>query len=422
MTSRKNLVFVVLALSFTFSVLAQQSSVTAGANTSTSGKLDVDVVTGDSGTSMFRIFNSSNAGLFSVNAAGDVVVGGATSSLYGTGDRFYVYENADTNSGITIDNPNGGSAAVGFLRAQSDVATMNFAAHGSGRTLSRFDLPSLAGWAEILQWRGNGLVMGTTLPASVILGTNNKKRFEVLGTTTVNGTSRRIARFWDDTAFAAGVGAGIDLLGKYNNAGTYVEFANIKGVKANATDGDANGNLVVSVNSASAGAPVEVARFAPGSMAVTGDANFTGTVTGGLIKAHYQDVAEWVPSREDLAPGTVVILDTVRYNGIVASSTPYDTKVAGVVSAQPGIVLGEEGAAKEQIATTGRVRVKVDASNGAIAVGDLLVTSGKPGFAMRSTPVKVSGISMHRPGTIVGKALEPLSGGEGEILVLLSLQ
>jgi hypothetical protein len=41
---------------------------------------------------------------------------------------------------------------------------------------------------------------------------------------------------------------------------------------------------------------------------------------------------------------------------------------------------------------------------------------------MRSEPVSVGGINMHRPGTIIGKALEPLNEGEGEILVLLSLQ
>jgi hypothetical protein len=29
---------------------------------------------------------------------------------------------------------------------------------------------------------------------------------------------------------------------------------------------------------------------------------------------------------------------------------------------------------------------------------------------------------MHRPGTLVGKALEPLTEGQGEILVLLTLQ
>ncbi len=41
---------------------------------------------------------------------------------------------------------------------------------------------------------------------------------------------------------------------------------------------------------------------------------------------------------------------------------------------------------------------------------------------MFSEPVDLGGIRMHRPGTIIGKALEPLAGGEGEILVLLSLQ
>jgi len=158
------------------------------------------------------------------------------------------------------------------------------------------------------------------------------------------------------------------------------------------------------------------------ALTVTGNAHFYGTVTGTYIKAHYQDVAEWVPSREDLAPGTVVVLDAALGNAIKASHRAYDTSVAGVVSEQPGILLGEEGPSKEQVATTGRVRVKVDASRGAIEVGDLLVTSDKSGYAMRSTPIDVGGIPLHRPGTIVGKALETLREGEGEILVLLSLQ
>lgn len=155
---------------------------------------------------------------------------------------------------------------------------------------------------------------------------------------------------------------------------------------------------------------------------VAGNAQFDGTVTGTYIKAHYQDVAEWVPSSDDLAPGTVVVLDAKVGNGVMASNRAYDTTVAGVVSAQPGIILGEEGTSKEQVATTGRVRVKVDASRGPIVVGDLLVTSDIRGYAMRSTPIDVAGTQIHRPGTIVGKALEPLAMGQGEILVLLSLQ
>jgi hypothetical protein len=74
------------------------------------------------------------------------------------------------------------------------------------------------------------------------------------------------------------------------------------------------------------------------------------------------------------------------------------------------------------VATTGRVKVKVDATNGGINIGDLLVTSEKEGVAMKSVPVDIGGVHMHRPRTLIGKALEPLASGTGEILVLLSLQ
>jgi hypothetical protein len=141
-----------------------------------------------------------------------------------------------------------------------------------------------------------------------------------------------------------------------------------------------------------------------------------------VIGAVYQDVAEWVPSEEDLPPGTVVVLRADRTNEVVASREPYDIKVAGVVSAAPGILLGREGNQKAKIATTGRVRVKVDASKQPIRVGDLLVTSDILGTAMRSQPTTLNGRAFHQPGTIIGKALEPLAKGQGEILILLSLQ
>jgi hypothetical protein len=148
-----------------------------------------------------------------------------------------------------------------------------------------------------------------------------------------------------------------------------------------------------------------------------------GNITvDGNINAKYQDVAEWVPSTQKLAPGTVVILDAGGTNQVIASRNPYDTAVAGVVSAQPGISLGEAGEGKALVATTGRVKVKVDATRAPIKVGDLLVTSDAEGVAMKSVPVDLGGTPIHRPGTIIGKALEPLASGTGEILVLLSLQ
>jgi hypothetical protein len=151
--------------------------------------------------------------------------------------------------------------------------------------------------------------------------------------------------------------------------------------------------------------------------------SFAGNVTvAGSINAKYQDVAEWVPASEQLAAGTVVVLDSSKSNQVTSSSTSYDTRVAGVVSEQPGIALGEKSEGKVLVATTGRVRVKVDATKVPIHIGDLLVTSDEPGVAMKSEPVEFSGRKMHMPGTIIGKALEPLASGKGEILVLLSLQ
>jgi hypothetical protein len=159
----------------------------------------------------------------------------------------------------------------------------------------------------------------------------------------------------------------------------------------------------------------------PGTVMMSLDTVGNLTVVGNLA-ARFQDVAEWVPSGDDYAPGTVVVLDQHRTNQVTICSEAYDTTVAGVVSEKPGLLLGESGKGKSVIATTGRVRVKVDASKHAVAIGDLLVTSDRPGYAMVSEPLKIGGRMLHQPGTIVGKALEPLAGGQGEILVLLSLQ
>lgn len=158
-------------------------------------------------------------------------------------------------------------------------------------------------------------------------------------------------------------------------------------------------------------------------LGVLGNIHATGNITAdGALYAKFQDIAEWVPASTDLAPGTVVILNQERNNEVMVSNGAYDTTVAGVVSAQPGLNLGVPGKGKEAIATTGRVQVRVSAASGPIRIGDLLVTSDVPGTAMRSEPMNINGRKFHQPGTIIGKALEPWDAGQGEILVLLSMQ
>jgi hypothetical protein len=212
----------------------------------------------------------------------------------------------------------------------------------------------------------------------------------------INGTGLNIHGFY--------TGASVRLMRLINSAGA---DALTVGREGNATFG---GNVGI-------GAAPSAARLNVG-----GDLNATGTITAGNITAKYQDLAEWVPSTQKFAAGTVVVLNTAHNNQVTTTTTAYDTRVAGVVSAQPGIALGEAGEGKSLIATTGRVKVKVDATRAPIRVGDLLVTGETPGVAMRSQPLELSGVPIHRPGTLIGKALEPLEKGTGEILVLLSLQ
>ena len=203
----------------------------------------------------------------------------------------------------------------------------------------------------------------------------------------------------------------------------------LNGFRAKAATTSANDTIATFENSTAikmivrANGNVGIGTTSPAKpLDVVGDINASGTITGGNIQAKYQDVAEWVESSQELPAGTVVILDSTRSNQVIASTEAYDSHVAGVISLRPGLTLGEKGEGRVLVATTGRVKVKVDATNGPIQIGDLLVTSDKTGFAMKSVPVDVSGIRMHRPGTLIGKALEPLAQGNGEILVLLSLQ
>jgi hypothetical protein len=68
------------------------------------------------------------------------------------------------------------------------------------------------------------------------------------------------------------------------------------------------------------------------------------------------------------------------------------------------------------------VKVKVDASYDSIKTGDLLTTSPTRGHAMKAQPVDIGGVEIHRPGTIIGKAMEPLESGTGLIEVFVTLQ
>ena len=149
-----------------------------------------------------------------------------------------------------------------------------------------------------------------------------------------------------------------------------------------------------------------------GDFNVAGDINASGTILPAPV-----DVAENMTMVETkdrpVEPGDVMVVDGDNDETVRLSDRPYDLGVAGIVSTKPGILLGAERDGKA-LALSGRVPVKVTAEGGPIRRGDLLVTSSKPGYAMRGDPQKVD------YGTVIGKALGELGAGEGSIIVLLN--
>lgn len=176
---------------------------------------------------------------------------------------------------------------------------------------------------------------------------------------------------------------------------------------------------------------------------MNGDVTADGTLAGG--GADFAEAVKVTRGAASVEPGDVLVIDPSSPRGFGRSESARSTLVAGVYSTRPGVLasphdwdqvaaeLGLTGGPVEggeapafkpieiarrldevPLAIVGIVPCKVSAENGPIDPGDLLVTSGTPGHAMRDDAA--------RAGTIVGKALDSLPSGTGVILVLVTLQ
>jgi hypothetical protein len=126
------------------------------------------------------------------------------------------------------------------------------------------------------------------------------------------------------------------------------------------------------------------------------------------------------------------VIDQSSFRRVTMTKHSYSTLVAGIYSTKPGVLATPYGmddphlAGNLPLAMVGIVPCKVSAENGAIAVGDLLVTSSVPGHAMKGTDRR------KMLGAVVGKALQafdprdaegqPIRTATGKIEVLVTLQ
>jgi hypothetical protein len=150
----------------------------------------------------------------------------------------------------------------------------------------------------------------------------------------------------------------------------------------------------------------------------------------GSVQGNYGDLAEIYLSDVELVPGELVSLDPDADR--IIRSREAEEAVIGIVSTTPAFVLNMQEVSSEvtlpagvkgyPVALCGRVPCKVTDENGPIRRGDALTASSKPGHAMRAEPMLVDGKPLHRPGTLVGKALENHPAGDGVIEVFVALR
>jgi hypothetical protein len=207
-------------------------------------------------------------------------------------------------------------------------------------------------------------------------------------------------------------GIGVYALASHLTGNTYGLYGRVDspaGVAGMFMTSATSGNVLIASN-----ATKRLFRLdASGNLFVAGTLNQGG--------ADYAESIAVSGDRRDYEPGDVLVIDEDADRQVAISNRPYATNVAGVFSTRPGTLgsLHEMGANPTNeipVAMVGIVPCKVSTENGPIRRGDLLVTSSKPGYAMRGTDRSLLS------GAIIGKAMQSLTEGSGIIEVMVSLQ
>ena len=361
-----------------------------GVRTSTSGQNSAGVVSITSGIESVG-FSSSSSGY---NSDGLVTI---TTGNYSDGVQSKTW--GDNSKGVSVETTgvNSEGVSVSTIGSSSDGIIVNT----NGEASEGVTISTMGAWAPGMTSSTSGY---DSIGINVYTYNETSDGMSVL---TYGEVSNGVSAF---TQGNHSCGINLDTSGQYSE-GVRVRTA---GFSSSGLYADVYGDASYGVYAAS--------DKSSGIYAYTGrpdhkwgvySSDYIGSSEGFLTQP--ADIAEYMPVREEVTPGTVLV---IAKDGMLQPCTmEYDTRVAGIVSTAAGFTLGmnESGNPGEvQVALSGRVPCKVDASSGAIHPGDLLTSSENPGYAMKATDPKI--------GTILGKAIGTLESGTGTIEVLVTLQ
>ena len=324
-----------------------------------------------------------------------------------------------------------GSQLTGVDATQIINGTSNVKVNGSGGNITH----TVAGNANIGVWYGSGLsitgdltVTGNATLSGNILGDRIQNGTSLIDIQSASGNANitigataNVAVFASTGAFITGVtsasgnvtGGNVLTGGLISATSTITSAANITGGNI-LTAGyiSATGNVLGNVFTVNLG-NTTTAIVNGGGNGIGNIGSTTGyfnTIFGKATTAQYADLAENYLGDAVYTPGTVLDFDGAQE--VTISTADSSRRVAGVVSTNPAHLMNStlDGVHVTAVALAGRVPTQV---TGTIAKGDLMVSAGN-GRARAETNPAV--------GTVIGKALENFSGGEGTIEIVISMQ
>lgn len=357
-----------------------------------------------------RGFNTKDG----IGVLGQAGISGGT----GVGGRFENVNAANTSdvlqvatngigNGISVSLSNASNGGRGISVTQSGVGPGVFATSAGGNAVwgitSSISAAGVIGdntFGEAVVGRNRG---GNGVGA--VVGRNDSSGYGVRGFNTKDGIG---------VLGQAGISGGTGVGGRFEN----VNAANSNDALQGITNGGGNalyarstsGNLAVFANGSGNQARIDN----------TGKGYFNGgTQTGGADVAEAFEVVGDMSSYE---PGDVLAFSPDGDRKVMKSNKPYSQLVSGVYATKPGVLLTERDATGNlddmvPMGVVGIIPTKVCGENGAIKIGDLLVTSSQAGVAMKGNPKKI------KFGTIIGKAIQSFDGnGNGIIKVLVTVK
>jgi hypothetical protein len=217
----------------------------------------VDGTPGSSAMPGRLLFSTTAAGAFSptermrITSGGNVGIGTATPAVALT-------VNGSSNPQIAVTSPAGTGAFLTIAAGGTTINSTSFDliqdSSGNGYVYNRSN-------ANLISATNNTERMRITSAGNIGIGTTSPAgRLDVTGSPVVNNAARTLLYVSDESSFAANNGGGITFRAKFNTAGDYVDAANIKGIKENATDGNNAGALAFSTHGAFTN-PVERMRI-----------------------------------------------------------------------------------------------------------------------------------------------------------------